>query len=185
MWAPPKHVSRILAENHYLGAIDRGAAWVDEFGCIVIAPPTSRRLPTHWLELQRWCLLGIEKNGGSRQWAAFVRALRRARPDVSTIVSYSDPSQGHTGALYRACNWLWAPTWLRLRPPPTGNGSWTAGDQQSIKDRWIFPLQPEPGRVDILRVNDESILRRWPWAEYREPGGVPFKRWRQEGARNA
>ena len=37
---------------------------------------------------------------------------------VSTVVSYSDPSAGHTGSLYRACNWIWAPTWLRLRPPP-------------------------------------------------------------------
>jgi hypothetical protein len=75
-----------------------------------------------------------------------------------------------------------APTWLRLRPPPTGNGSWTEGDQQSIKDRWVFAMRPEPGRDIVLRANDESILRRWPWAEYREPGGVPFKRWREERA---
>jgi hypothetical protein len=178
-WCPPKHVSRMLAEKHYLGPIDRGAAWIDEFGAIVITAPTSRRLPIHWLELARWCLLG-ETNGGSRQWSDFVRALRRARPDVSPIVSYSDPSQGHTGALYRACNWWWAPTWLRLRPPPTGNGSWTDADQQSIKDRWVFAMRPEQGRDIILRANDESILRRWPWAEYREPGGVPFKRYLAE-----
>jgi len=30
----------MLAENHYLGPVDRGAAWIDEFGCIVIAKPT-------------------------------------------------------------------------------------------------------------------------------------------------
>jgi hypothetical protein len=171
----------MLAEKHYLGPIDRGAAWIDEFGAIVVTAPTSRRLPSHWLEIARWCLLGIE-NGGSQQWSQFVRALRRARPDVSTIVSYSDPSQGHTGALYRACNWWWAPTWLRLRPPPTGNGSWIEGSQQSIKDRWIFAMHPETGREMLLRANDESILRRWPWAEYREPGGVPFKRYLAEVA---
>lgn len=179
MWCPPQHVSRFLAEKHYLGSVNRGAAWIDEFGVIVIAAPTSRHLPTNWLELVRWCLVGIE-NGGSQQWRQFVCALRRARPDVSTVVSYSDPSQGHTGSLYRACNWWWAPTWLRLRPPPTGNGSWTEGNQQSIKDRWIFALRPELGRDIILRAQDESILRRWPWAEYREPGGVPFKRYLAE-----
>jgi hypothetical protein len=176
VWCPPKHVLRILAEKHYLGPIDRGAAWIDEFGCIVIAAPTARRLPTTWLELARWCLFGT-KNGGSQQWAAFVRAFKKARPDVTTIVSYSDPNAGHTGALYRACNWWWAPTWHRLRPPPTGNGSWTEGSQESVKDRWIFALRTESGRPAILRVNDESILRRWPWAEYREPGGVPWKLW--------
>lgn len=176
MWASPKHVSQMLTESHYLGPINRGAAWIDEYGCIVIAAPTSRRLPACWLEVARWCLLG-EKNGGSQQWSRFVRAVRDARPEVSTIVSYSDPSQGHAGALYRACNWWWAPTWLRLRPPPTGNGAWKADERQSVKDRWVFALGSDHDRIRLMRANDESILRRWPWAEYREPGGVPFKRW--------
>lgn len=179
MWCPPKHVARLLSENHYLGSIDRGAAWIDEFGAIVVSKPTSRRLPNSWLELSRWCLFGA-KNGGSQQWAHFSRALRRARPDVTTIISYSDPAQGHTGALYRACNWWWAPTWHRLRPPPTGNGAWTAGDQQPVKDRWVFSLRPDLDRPALLKVNDESVLLRWPWVEYREPGGVPFKRWREK-----
>jgi hypothetical protein len=165
----------MLVEHHYLGPIDRGAGWIDEYGCIVIAKPTSRRIPQHWIELSRWCLLG-QKNGGSRQWKAFVRALRHARPDITTIVSYSDPSQGHTGALYRACNWWWAPTWLRLRPPPSGHGTWKDGDAQGIKDRWVFAVLPEPGRESILRIHDDAILKRWPWADYREPGGVPYKR---------
>jgi hypothetical protein len=121
------------------------------------------------------CLVRRVPNDGSQQWAAFVRALRILRPDVTTIVSYSDPSQGHTGALYRACNWWWAPTWHRLRPPPTGNGAWTEGKQESVKDRWIFPLAPDAARPIILRAQDDAILRRWPWAEYREPGGVSFK----------
>jgi len=177
MWCPPKHVAQLLRERHYLGPIDRGAAWIDEYGCIVIAAPTSRRLPREtWLELARWCLLGA-KNGGSQQWSGFVRALKRARPDVTTVVSYSDPSAGHTGALYRACNWWWAPTWHRLRPPPTGNGAWSNRERESVKDRWIFPLRSDPARPTILRVNDDAILRRWAWAEYHEPGGVPWKRW--------
>lgn len=177
MWCPPKHIARTLAEQHYLGPIDRGAAWIDEFGCIVISAPTSRRLPNHWIELARWCLLGAT-NGGSQQWKGFVRALRKARPDITTIVSYSDPDQGHTGALYRACNWWWAPTWHRLRPPPTGNGSWVNDKQQSVKDRWVFALRHDEERIGLLKMNDEALLRRWPWIEYREPGGVPFKRWR-------
>jgi hypothetical protein len=174
-WTTCRSITGILVEHHYLGPSKRGTAWQDEYGVIIVARPTSRRLPGHWLELLRWCIVSHEKNAGSRQWAAFVRALRTAFPEITTIISYSDPSVGHTGALYRACNWWWAPTWHRLRPPPTGNGMWTTGEVQSVKDRWIFPLQCDPDRVRLLVAEDASILRRWPWAEYREPGGVPFK----------
>lgn len=170
-WASTASIAHVLAEHHYLGSVKRGVAWHDDYGAIVVAAPTARRIPGHWR-----CLVRRIPNDGSQQWASFVRALRKSRPDVTTIVSYSDPSQGHTGALYRACNWWWAPTWHRLRPPPTGNGVWTEGKQESVKDRWVFPLAPDAARPIILRAQDDAILRRWPWAEYREPGGVPFKR---------
>ena len=174
-WCKPAEVSELLAARHYLGPIKRGIAWRDEFGVIVVTSPTARNIPPRWLELARWCIVSDEKNAGSRQWAAFIRALKSARPDVSTIVSYSDPSVGHTGALYRACNWLWAPTWHRLRPPPSGNGSWTEGKVQSVKDRWVFNLRRDPDRERLLVARDESILRRMPWARYSDKGGVPFK----------
>lgn len=103
---------------HYLGSTKRVALeYADEFGYATFSNPTSRRLPQDWLELNRWILLGRE-NGGSRQWARCVRWLREMAPDCTTIVSYSDPSVGHTGALYRACNFIAAPTWHRLAPPP-------------------------------------------------------------------
>jgi hypothetical protein len=162
-------VAYVLDENHYLGAARRGFAWSDEFGVQVLANPSSRSLPhDRWLELIRWCL-NSTPNGGSQQWARVARWLYENRPDVTTVVSYSDPGVGHTGSLYRACNWLWAPTWLRLRPPPSGNGAWTVGKQETVKDRWIYPLRPDAQREWILRVNDKALRRRMPDAEYREP----------------
>ncbi len=170
-------VAEILTAKHYLGRATRGFAWWDEFGVMVFANPSSRRLPQQrWLELIRWCLTG-GPNAGSQQWAAFVKYARRALPSVTTIVSYSDPSVGHTGALYRACNWWWAPTWLRLRPPPSGNGDWGTG-QQAPKDRWVCALRRDSERATILTAQDESLLRRDPWLRYGEPGGVDYKRWR-------
>ncbi len=176
MWTKLESVAHVLAENHYLGPIGRGLAWQDEYGVMVVANPTARHIPLGtWLELTRWCILERGGNHGSRMWAGFIRGLRKARPDVTTLVSYSDPAVGHTGALYRACNWLWAPTWHRLRPPPSGNGAWTEGEQSSVKDRWVFPIRPDPARAEVLRVKDDAILARHPWALYTEPGGVPFK----------
>lgn len=172
-----ENIADFLEANHYLGAATRGIGWSDAHGVLVLANPSSRRLPQHkWFELTRWCL-ERQKNGGSRQWRAVAAWVKRRFPEVTTVVSYSDPSVGHTGALYRACNWLWAPTWHRLRPPPSGNGDWGTG-QQAVKDRWIYCLRPDPSRPALLALNDESIRKRMPWAEYREGAGGDFKRWR-------
>lgn len=189
---PPEELPTraLLNTEHYLGAPARGVPYRDEFGLLVLAPPTSRRLPaTRWLELTRWCLYG-ERNGGSRQWARVWRWLREEYPHVTTVVSYSDPAVGHTGALYRACNWLWAPTWHRLRPPPTGSGSWDGVRFESVKDRWVWPLAHDDEREALLAVHDEGLQRRFSWAQYREPrfrraapvigsGGGDYGRWKQ------
>ena len=160
-WVATKSIGLFLDERHYLGAVSRGIAWSDQFGALVLAKPTSRRLPQDgtWLELVRWCLLG-QANGGSMQWRAMIRALRAEQPEVTTIVSYSDPAQGHTGALYRACNWHWRPTWHRLRPPPTGNGKWNTKTIHSVKDRWVFFVRPDPRAMELLAVNDSALMRK-------------------------
>lgn len=156
-------VADTLTRDHYLGPARRGFAWQDEYGCMVLANPTSRHLPPDWLELTRWCLAG-EKNGGTRQWAKVAKWLR-ANHKATTVVSYSDPSVGHTGALYRACNWLWAPTWQRLVPPPSQGGAWSNGKTQAVKDRWVFHLARDERRDEVLRL-EETYRRRFPEAVY-------------------
>ena len=163
-WAKPCAVSLLLEESHYLGATNRGFAWIDEFGAIVFAAPTSRRIPHTWIELTRWCLNGT-KNGGSKQWRKVAFELLR-KTNSTTVVSYSDPSAGHTGALYRACNWSWAPTWHRIKPPPTGNGRWKQGTLQSVKDRWVFELRPDSERAEVLKLSKHYD---GPGYGYREP----------------
>lgn len=170
MEVPTGTVAHFLGELHYLGDTGRGFAWSDEFGVMVLAKPTSRRLPQDgtWLELVRWCLVGLP-NGGSQQWGRVRRHLQANHPDVTTVVSYSDPSVGHTGALYKACNWIWAPTWHRIEPPPTENGSWREGKQESVKDRWVFPLASDDRREALLAFSYPALAKRHPEAEYREP----------------
>lgn len=160
-WVSSKSVASFLDERHYLGSVKRGFAWSDEWGVLVLAKPTARRLPQDgtWLELVRWCLLG-HKNGGSRQWARVARNILKDMPQVTTIVSYSDPSQGHTGALYKASSWTWVPTWHRLRPPPSGNGNWGGKAKQSVKDRWSYELRRDPRRKDIFSIKDDAIVKR-------------------------
>jgi hypothetical protein len=163
--------NRLLAEQHYLGIHKSGryvfGGFVDDRLVAVQVwrqTPTSRHLPQDgtWLELSRWCLTPeAGKNAGSRMHGWVVRWLRRHAPRVTTLVSYSDPSQGHTGALYKACNWAWAPTWMRLRPPPSGHGSWDGETQQGVKDRWVFCVCRDTRREAILAVTDTAALRAY------------------------
>lgn len=182
----------ILAERHYLGPSSRSPhVYQDDDGVMVFANPTSRHLPGSWLELVRWCITG-GPNAGSQQWHRAALWVARQEPDCTTVVSYSDPSVGHTGALYRACNWLWAPTWMRLRPPPSGNGT-RSGKRQETKDRWVYLLRPDPDRERVLAVKDSAVVKAMPWASYREPtwkrgrvmtdtGGGNYQRWKRERA---
>lgn len=163
----------LLARHHYLGPLTSGGAELtiigaDSDGTIVAAMiwrrPTSRRLPADgtWLELSRWCLTpAAGDSAGSRMHRASVRLIKARYPHVTTLVSYSDPSHGHTGSLYRACNWQWAPTWQRLRPPPSGGGAWQPGKRQEPKDRWVFCLRRDALREALLAVGDAGAIRFW------------------------
>lgn len=170
---PVSEVADFLREYHYLGPSRRGFAWRCEDGVMVFGKPTSRFLPNDgsWLELSRWCIVGEKKNAGSQMWARCWRDVASKRPEVTTFVSYSDPSVGHTGALYKACNWIWAPTWHRLREPPTGGGNWGGKARQSAKDRWAFPIADDGRREQLLQVNDGALRRRGCYL-YQDP-----KRW--------
>lgn len=160
----------LLEREHYLGPLKTGGLiLVGEISGKIVSGqvwrrPTARNLPPDgsWLELSRWCLTpSAGENAGTRFHAAAVRYLRATRKEITTLVSYSDPSVGHTGALYLACNWLWAPVWHRLRPPPTGQGEWTKGKPQAVKDRWIFPLRRDLRRPIVCRVGDLGAIRHW------------------------
>lgn len=175
LWPEPDgfHVGTIeeandlLRRRHYLGPIDWGrfvlCQWVDGeiVGAMVWKTPTSRRIPATWMELARWCLTPEGgKNAGSRMHRTAVRELKLRFPALTTLVSYSDPSVGHTGALYKACNWHWRPSWMRLSPPPSGGGSWDGVTPQAPKDRWVFPLRPDPERERALYLDPIYERRR-------------------------
>lgn len=174
----PQLSEAAAARMHYLGASKRSRLeYADEFGWITFANPVSRRLPQDWLELNRWILVH-RKNGGSQQWKRVVRWLRDVAPECTTVVSYSDPSVGHSGALYRACNFIAAPTWHVLCPPPSGNGT-RAGRRQAVKLRWVYPLAADQRRAAILQL-EESYRRRFPGRSYVEP-----RRWWKAKPREA
>lgn len=156
----------LLSAEHYLGPARMAKhVFVAERSGVVVAAqcwksPTSRRLPTDWLELCRWVLTErAGPNAGSMMSAWAARQLRAL--GYTTLISYSDPSVGHTGSLYRASGWYWCPTWMRLRTPPSSGGSWDGIHRQAVKDRWAIDLAPDDRRAAVLAVNDDSLVRRY------------------------
>lgn len=68
--------------------------------------PTSPKLPQReWLMLKRWAVApDAPRNTARRMHAWMLRELRARFPEVTTLLSYSDPDS-HTGTVYRVCGW--------------------------------------------------------------------------------
>jgi len=84
-------------------------------------------------ELQRIALREHEHEV-SKMISISIKLLKRKNPDLKMLVSYSDPEQGHTGAIYQASNWIYVG-----RTKPTGqvklkDGRWV--HKRTVAKRW-------------------------------------------------
>ena len=79
-------------------------------GCIVYSAP-PRQIETRYQgvtwELARLYLLDeIPRNAESWAISQSIKWIKKNQPDVQYLVSYADPSAGHSGCIYLAANWL-------------------------------------------------------------------------------
>ena len=78
-------------------------------GAIVYALPpreTATRFGGVTWEMARlWIDDRVPTNGESWLIAQSVKHIKANYPDVRCLVTYADPSAGHTGTVYRAANW--------------------------------------------------------------------------------
>ena len=81
----------------------------DPIGCVVYsAPPreADKRYGGKTWELARLYLLDeVPKNAETWLIGQSVRYIKRYKPEVQFLLSYADPSAGHTGTIYKASNW--------------------------------------------------------------------------------
>ena len=79
-------------------------------GCVVYsAPPreADKRYGGKTWELARVYLLDeVPRNAETWLIAQSIKHIKRKFPDVQHLLSYADPSAGHTGVIYKAGNWL-------------------------------------------------------------------------------
>ena len=103
-------------------------------GVIVIGTPCSRvRMKDGYLEVTRLCAAGAPKNAASYLLG---HATRWAKQHGYRLVSYSDPSVGHTGTVYRAAGFHLEG---KTKGGTWGNREGHLSDAQLPKDVWVWP----------------------------------------------
>jgi hypothetical protein len=80
-------------------------------GVIVFALPpreTAKRygVTVAWELARLFIEDGTPKNTETWFVARAISYVKRTRPEVELLVSYADPSAGHTGVIYKAGNWI-------------------------------------------------------------------------------
>ena len=110
---------RFLSKYHYLGKLHHGkyfAAILDNqiIACAAISGCTRQESASkHGLsfnmvrELSRFCIHPRfnRKNLGSWFMARVIDSYKQKFPEIKLLISFADPTVGHNGILYRACNW--------------------------------------------------------------------------------
>lgn len=80
-----------------------------QIGCVIYSAPPRQadvRYGGKTWELARLYLLDeVPQNAETWLIAQSVRWIKRNHPEVCNLVSYADPSAGHSGTIYRAANW--------------------------------------------------------------------------------
>ncbi len=119
----PHSVARQVCEGrHYLRSYPGGAlisfgvfvgSWLLGVAVLGVGPANLRRLFAGAEGHEVVCLARlwlddrVRRNGESRVLAVILRHLRRDQAAIKAGVAYSDPAQGHSGAIYRAAGFLY------------------------------------------------------------------------------
>lgn len=122
--------------------------WLDyePLGAMVFAGPpreTSIRYGGKTWELARlWVSDDCPRNTESWFIARAIKFIKRNNSEVKCLVSYADPSQGHSGIIYKASNWE------------------SDGMSELRSDAWVG--ERRFGRVGDLKTRDTKRLEPRP-----------------------
>ena len=120
---------------HYAHSVPSGKSYyiAHEEALVVWSLPANYMARRHFLpgvedprvfELTRlWAPDGHDRNLLTQAIASAVAVLKRVEPDVDLVVSYADPSAGHSGFVYRAASWIPAGRSEEVRAAPCADGT--------------------------------------------------------------
>ena len=141
-----REIAAWIKQHHYLKSTPPGYVLALEYflrgklvGAHLVGRPANRNLDAdRVLELTRAYFLDeAPKNCESQALAMMRKHIRTWLPNVRLLISYSDPEQGHTGAIYEADGW--APFGMTDKNRGYGWKSQKGrrSEQLSRKQRWV------------------------------------------------
>lgn len=120
-WATHEAAKYACENWHYSGCLPVGklvkvGAWEDGkfVGVLLYAWGMNKSLGAPYgLTMQECCeLVRVALNKHempvSRMMAMALRFLKQKSPGLRLVVSFSDPTEGHHGGIYQACNWIYS-----------------------------------------------------------------------------
>lgn len=121
--AEPLEARLFVEKHHYAKGVNRGSIKYGLYlngklvGICAFGIPTSEAtratvfghdLRDTVMELHRLAILDeMPTNTGSWFIVRALRQLKKDRPKTNAVLSYSDPTEGHLGVVYQACNALY------------------------------------------------------------------------------
>jgi len=126
--------------------------------------PSSFNVDQSWLELKRFAISpNSPKNTASRMLSWMVKDVKKRFLDVSTLISYQDPSV-HFGTIYKASNW----TFTGIRNSSGFGGSKTrfrrADQAPGPKGRWEMRITSKRKqaskkfKADVTQIRSKKIM---------------------------
>ena len=118
--ANSEDIKKFLSKYHYIGKIGRSSYTVAAFhqdvliACAVFCYPTRMesavRLQlsqTELYELTRFCIHPVYQKKNFASWflSRIIKQLATEKPKIKCLLSFADPTFGHTGTIYKAGNW--------------------------------------------------------------------------------
>lgn len=158
-------------------------AWegLDFIGCIIFSRgATPALLNPYGLDVTEGCELTRvafrrHQSPVTQMIAIAVKMLKRANPGLRLIVSFADPVQGHSGAIYQAGNWLYTgrtaefkryldatgKIWHERNVSKSGVKKYgVAGYQRVLKPSDSVKIIKVPGKHRYLYPLDNEIRQR-------------------------
>jgi len=173
-WATHEAAKFSCEKWHYskclpVGKLVKVGAWENGkyIGCVIFGRGANNNMLKPF---------GLEQNDGcelvrialtkhivpvSKIMALAVKFLKKSQPNLKLIVSYADPEQGHNGAIYQACNWVY--TGLSSKATKVFyNGKWShkkTVDDSGVNQTYL-PKKVVEGKHRYLMPLDEQMKNK-------------------------
>ena len=156
-----RFMARLICHYHYTHSVPSGKShyFYHDGAVVVFAIPANPNISKFltgtpnvvWDMARLWAPDGHRPNLLTEAISVATLKLRKLEPDCTCLVSYADPSMGHTGGVYRAASWIYLGR--------TENRVWRGPNGEIIPRRKFHSGNTHINKPEIERLGFTEIRR--------------------------